>query len=61
MITRAHPSFAGDRRGHLEQFGNITPQPMPSEAEKERDRKKWESEQAKAKMQVSFLVFPLFS
>ena len=61
ILTHAHHSFAGDRRGHLEQFGNINPQPMASEAEKERDRKRWESEQEKAKLQVFFLASPLLS
>jgi hypothetical protein len=61
ILTHSHHSFAGDRRGHLEQFGNINPQPMPSEAEKERDRKKWESEQEKAKLQVFFLASSIFS
>jgi len=45
-------SSTGDRRGHLERFGNIIPEPIKSAAEKERDRIEWEKEQEKARLQT---------
>ena len=52
IFAHSCQSSTGDRRGHLDQFGEIVPQKFRAEEEKERERAEWQASLEKARLRT---------